>query len=525
MEKTIADGRDTMEKLVLGIDKLADTVKLTLGPKGRNVLIRKEPSSLLVSNDGAAIAESIELLDPFENMGAAILKQAAKKTKEEAGDGATTTIVLVQSIVKECLKNLAAGANPMELRKGLQAAADFVKKELEQAAVPVEDEAAMADVAAIACQDSELGNMIAAAIRQVGKYGVITVSESSKLETVMTIAQGMEFGRKLVTDSFLKEGEKQICFENPLLLITDYEIVEIEELVPILEDVLNLEEPRPLVLIAEKIEGEALDTLVLNRRKGILDVAAVMPPEYGEGRLETMEDIAVLTGATVITKASYDLKRTTLDMLGSAKSVTINSKNTVIAGGSGEREKIQFRINELKARSKDTDYAFKRERYKERLARFLGGIALIEVGGTTEVEMKERKLQVDEAVNAAKAAAAKGIIPGGGTALAKLISKAKIFAGMLEGDQKTGAEIITETLGAPLYFIADNAGYNGREVLSKVESLPAEYGFDADTGSYCNLMEAGIADPAGVTMLALECAVSAASTLLTTGAGIVPLYH
>lgn len=518
MAKTITHGRNALEKLAAGVDKLANTVKVTLGPKGRNVLIGKEPSGWLITNDGAAIAEAVELPDPFENMGAQIIKQAALKTKEGAGDGTTTTIVLAQYIVHESLKNIAAGANPIELRKGIQAAADLVAEEIEKAAVPVEDKAAMARVAAVACQDPAMGSMIADAMEQIGKYGVITVSEGSKLETVLTVAQGMQFSRRLVTNSFLKEGEMQIRLEHPLLLLTDYEIWEIEDLVPILEEVLNLEEPRPLLILAEKLGGEALDTLILNRAKGILDVAAVMPPEYGEGRQETMEDIAVLTGGTVITKSSYKIEETTLDMLGSADSVTIDSQKTVIAGGGGSKERIQFRINELRMRAEDTAYAFKRERYKERLARFVGGIALIDAGGTTEVEMKERKMRIDDAVNAAKAAAAKGIIPGGGCVLVKSIPHVKVFAETLEGDQRTGAHIMSRALEGPLRLIAENAGFHGTEVLAKVKTLPAAYGFDADTGEYRDLAEAGIIDPAKVTVSALKCAVSAASTLLTTGA-------
>ncbi|BFL47925.1 chaperonin GroEL [Lactonifactor longoviformis] len=518
MVKTMTHGAGALEKLAAGADKLADTVKVTLGPKGRNVLIVREPSGCLITNDGAAIAEAVELPDPFENMGAQIIKQAAQKTKEGAGDGTTTTLVLAQCIVQESLRNIAAGANPIELRKGIQAAADLVTEEIKKAAVPVEDKAAMAQVAAAACQDPAAGSMIADAMEQIGEYGVITVSEGSKLETVLTVAQGMQFSRRLVTNSFLKEGETQIRLDHPLLLLTDYEISEIEELVPILEEVLNLEQPRPLLILAEKLQGEALDTLVLNRAKGILDVAAVMPPEYGEGRQETMEDIAVLTGGTVITKSSYKIEETTLDMLGSADSVTIDSQKTVIAGGGGSKEKIQFRINELRMRSEDTAYAFKKERYKERLARFVGGIAFIDVGGTTEVEMKECKMRIDDAVNAAKAAAAEGMIPGGGTVLVKSIPKVKEFAETLEGDRRTGAYIVSRALEGPLRLIAENAGFHGTEVLAKVKTLPAAYGFDAGAGEYRNLMEAGIIDPAKVTVSALTCAVSAASTLLTTGA-------
>lgn len=521
--KKITFGEASAKKLLDGANKLADTVKITLGPKGRNVVISNiQPSQMpQITNDGVTIAKAIELEDPMENIGAALVREAATRTNDIAGDGTTTAIVLAQVIISEGFKNVAAGADPLELRKGIMAAARVAAETLKAGAVPVDTLEDFARVATVSCNEPMLGEVIAEAMCSVGEQGVIKLDDHSKAETKLVISEGMQFNRGFVYYGMTKEDEKEINLKNPYILITNKEVSDIQDLVPILEDIINLDEPRPLFIIAEKLEGEALATLILNRKQGVIDVLAIIPPEYGDGRKAMLEDIAVLTGATLIdVEQGYRLDETTLDMLGTAASVKVTRTDTVIVDGGGNPDKIDFAIRNLKDIIEKTDYEFNKKRYEERLARFLSAIATILVGGTTQTEMKERKLRAEDAVNATKAAAAEGIVAGGGTALAKAVPAVKRFAVTLKCDERIGALIVMKALSAPVRQIAENSGRDGSMTANRVMEAHEGVGFNAETGELTDMIKAGIIDPVLVTRSALINAASVAGILLTTMGGV-----
>ena len=523
MAKEIFYGEDARRKLQSGVDQLANTVKITLGPKGRNVLINKSFGSPLITNDGVTIAKEIELEDAVENMGAQIVKEVASKTNDVAGDGTTTATLLTQIIIKEGFKNVAAGANPMELKKGIQGAVDVAVEEIGKIAKPVETKESIAQVAAVSAADEKIGELIAEAMEKVGKDGVITVEESKSLGTTIEVVEGMQFDRGYLSAYMVSDTEKmEANIENPLILITDKKITNIQELVPILEQI--MQQGRKLLIIAEDVEGDALANLVVNKLRGVIDVVAVKAPGYGERRKAMLEDIAILTGGTVIASdLGYELKEVTVDMLGNASTVKVDKDNTVIVGGSGDKAEVKARVNSIKSQIEETTSEFDKEKLQERLAKLAGGVAVIKVGAATETELKERKLRIEDALNATKAAVEEGIVAGGGAALVNAIPAVKDYVSTLAGDVKTGAAIIIRALEEPVRQIAENAGMEGSVVVAEVKKSQAGVGFNAATEEYVDMIDAGIVDPAKVTRSALQNAASASAMLLTTEAGVVDI--
>lgn len=523
MAKELHYGEDARRALQAGVDKLANTVKITLGPKGRNVLLSKTFGSPLITNDGVTIAREIELEDAVENMGAQLVKEVATKTNDVAGDGTTTATLLAQIIIREGFKNVAAGANPMVLKRGISGAVEVAVDEIKKLSHAVETTEAIAQVASVSAADEEIGGLIAQAMEKVGKEGVITVEESKTMGTTLDVVEGMQFDRGYFSPYMVSDTEKmEAVSENPCILITDKKITNIQELLPILEQVVQA--GRKLFIICDDLEGEALATLVVNKIKGVIDCVAVKAPGFGERRKAMLEDIAVLTGATVISEElGYELKETTLDMLGTAATVKVDKENTVIVGGGGAAEDIESRIAAIKSQIEQCTSDFDREKTQERLAKMAGGVAVIKVGAATETELKERKLRIEDALNATKAAVEEGIVAGGGTALANAIPAVSAYVNTLEGDAKTGGQIIVRALEEPVRQIAENAGYEGSVVVAQVKGSKSGVGFNAATEEYVDMIEAGIVDPAKVTRSALQNAASASAMLLTTEAGVTDI--
>ncbi|MDY4559091.1 MAG: chaperonin GroEL [Eubacteriales bacterium] len=519
MAKQFKYGIEARKALEAGVDTLADTVKVTLGPKGRNVVLDKKFGTPLVTNDGVTIAKEIEIKDPFENMGAQIIKEVSTKTNDIAGDGTTTAAVLAQAIIKEGLKNVAAGANPMILKKGIKIATDKAVEELKGISKPIENKTAIAQVASISAGDETIGALISDAMEKVGKDGVITIDEGKTMTTELTVVEGMQFDRGYASPYLVTNTDKmQAELDSPVILITDKKISNIQEILPILEEVLK--NGLKLLIIADDIEGEALTTIIVNKLKGVFNCVAVKAPGFGDRRKAMLEDIATLTGATVISSdLGLELKNTTLDMLGRAKSVKVDKDNTTIVGGAGDVQAIKARVESIKAQIKETTSDYDREKLQERLAKLAGGVAVIGVGAATEVEMKERKLRIEDALAATRAAVEEGVVPGGGVALLSIMEKVKADVDTLEGDVKTGANIIVKALEAPIRQIAYNAGVDGGVVINEiVKAKKANYGYDALSNEYCDMVKKGILDPTKVTRSALQNAASVASTLLTTEA-------
>ena len=523
MAKELYYGEEARRKLQAGVDKLADTVKITLGPKGRNVLLDKKFGSPLITNDGVTIAREIELEDAVENMGAQVVKEVASKTNDVAGDGTTTATLLAQSIIREGFKNVAAGANPMIIKKGIQGATEVAVENIKKIATPVETKEAIAQVAAVSAADATIGELISDAMEQVGKDGVITVEESKSMGTTLEVVEGMQFDRGYLSAYMVTDTEKmEAVLENPYILLTSKKISSIQDLLPLLEQVVNT--GRKLFIVCEDLEGEALATLVLNKLRGTFECVAVKAPGFGERRKAMMEDLAILTGGTVITEElGYDIKETTLDMLGTAATVKVDKENTVIVGGGGDAKEIQDRIASLRTMAAQTNSEFDKEKTLERLAKLAGGVAVVKVGAATETELKERKLRIEDALNATKAAVEEGIVAGGGVALANTIPAIAAYIDTLSGDEKTGAQIIMRALEEPVRQIAENAGFEGSVVIAEVKNREAGVGFNAATEEYVDMIEAGIVDPAKVTKSALMNAASASALLLTTEAGIVDI--
>lgn len=523
MAKDIFYGEEVRRKLQAGVDKLANTVKITLGPKGRNVLINKAFGSPLITNDGVTIARDIDLEDGTENMGAQLVKEVATKTNDIAGDGTTTATLLAQIIIREGFKNVAAGANPMVLRKGIEGAVAKAVENIEANAKKVETKESIAQVASVSAADEKIGDLIAEAMEKVGKDGVITIEESRSLGTSLDVVEGMQFDRGYLSAYMVTDSDKmEAVIENPYILLTDKKISNIQELLPLLEQVVK--QGRKLMIIAEDVEGEALATLVINKLKGIIDVLAVKAPGFGDRRKAMMEDIAILTGGTVVSEeVGYDLKEATLDLLGTATTVKVDKDKTVIVGGNGDKEEIAARIASIKKLIEESDSEFDKEKLQERLAKLSGGVAVVKVGAATETELKERKLRIEDALNATKAAVEEGIVAGGGTALADTIPAVREYAETLEGDERTGARIIVRALEEPVRQIAENAGFEGSVVIAAVMAEKVGVGFNAATEKYVDMIADGIVDPAKVTRSALQNAASASAMLLTTEAGIVDI--
>lgn len=521
MAKEIKFGEDARRAIERGINKLADTVKVTLGPKGRNVVLDKKFGAPLITNDGVTIAREIELEDKYENMGAQLVKEVATKTNDVAGDGTTTATLLAQAIIREGLKNVAAGANPMILQRGIRAAVDKAVEEIKRFSKEVESKEAIAQVASISAGDEAIGKLIADAMEKVGNDGVITVEESKSMGTTLEVVEGMQFDRGYVSAYMVTDTEKMIVeYEEPYILITDKKISNIQEILPILEQIVQM--GKPLVIIAEDIEGEALATLVLNKLRGTFNCVAVKAPGFGDRRKEMLQDIAILTGGTVISEElGYDLKEATIDLLGRAGKVKVDKENTVIVNGAGKAEDIQNRIKQIKAQLEETDSEFDAEKLQERLAKLSGGVAVIQVGAATETELKERKLRIEDALAATRAAVEEGIVPGGGTVLVDSIPAVEKLLQNAEGDERTGISIIVRALEEPVRQIAANAGLEGSVIVEKVRAEADGIGFDALNERYVNMIEAGIVDPTKVTRTALQNAASVASMVLTTEGAVV----
>ena len=516
MAKEIKYGAEARTALETGVNKLADTVRVTLGPKGRNVVLDKSFGAPLITNDGVTIAKEIELEDPFENMGAQLIREVASKTNDVAGDGTTTATVLAQAMVHEGMRNLAAGANPIVLRKGMKKATDRAVEEIAKMSSKVKDKAQIARVAAVSSSDEEVGNMVADAMEKVSNDGVITIEESKTMKTELDLVEGMQFDRGYISAYIATDMDKmEANLEDPYILITDKKISNIQELLPLLEQVVQA--GARLLIIAEDVEGEALTTLIVNKLRGTFNVVAVKAPGYGDRRKEMLRDIAILTGGEVISEElGLDLKETTLDQLGRAKSVKVQKENTTIVDGMGEKSAIDARIAQIKAQIEETTSDFDREKLQERLAKLAGGVAVIRVGAATETEMKEAKLRMEDALAATRAAVEEGIIAGGGSAYVHATKALEGLVSSLEGDEKTGAQIIMKALEAPLYRIAANAGLEGSVIINKVKESEPGIGFDAYKEEYVDMVAEGILDPAKVTRSALQNATSVASTLLTT---------
>ena len=517
MAKQFKYGDDARKALEAGVDALANTVKITLGPKGRNVVLDRPYGSPLVTNDGVTIAKDVVLSDPFENMGAQIIREVATKTNDVAGDGTTTASVLAQAIVKEGLKNVAAGANPMVLKRGIMKATEAAVEELKKISKEVEDKTAIAQVASISASDEKIGQLISDAMEKVGKDGVITIEEGKAMTTELNVVEGMQFDRGYVSPYLVTNTDKMSAeLDNPVILITDKKISNIQELLPLLEQVLK--NGLKLLIISDDIEGEALTTIIVNKLKGVFNVVAVKAPGFGDRRKAYLEDIAILTGGTYISSdLGYELKDVTLDMLGRAKSVRVDKDNTTIVGGYGSQENIAARVASIRAQIAESTSEYDKEKLQERVAKLAGGVAVIGVGAATEVEMKEKKLRIEDALNATRAAVEEGIVAGGGTALLSIIPAVKKACAKLEGDEATGAKIVLRALEAPVRQIAANAGIDGGIVANTIVSAKrANYGYDAQKEVYCDMVKAGILDPTKVTRSALQNAASVASTLLTT---------
>ena len=516
MAKEIKYGVDARKALEAGVNKLADTVRVTLGPKGRNVVLDKSFGTPLITNDGVTIAKEIELEDAFENMGAQILKEVATKTNDVAGDGTTTATVLAQAMINEGMKNLAAGANPIILRKGMKTATDEAVKAIAEMSQPISGKAQIARVAAISASSDEVGEMVADAMEKVTGDGVITIEESKTMKTELDLVEGMQFDRGYISAYMCTDMEKmEAVLDDPYILITDKKISNINDILPLLEQIVKT--GAKLLIIAEDIEGEALTTLIVNKLRGTFSVVGVKAPGYGDRRKEMLKDIAILTGGTVISEElGLDLKDATMEELGRAKSVKVQKENTIIVDGLGDKEEIANRIGQIKGQIEETKSDFDREKLQERLAKLSGGVAVIRVGAATETEMKEAKLRMEDALAATKAAVEEGIIAGGGSAYVHAAEKVSAVVSGLEGDEKTGGNIILKALEAPLYHIVANAGLEGSVIVNKVKEMATGMGFDAYKEEYVDMVEAGILDPAKVTRSALQNATSVASTLLTT---------
>ena len=516
MAKEIKYGAEARKALETGVNKLADTVSVTLGPKGRNVVLDKSYGAPLITNDGVTIAKEIELEDPFENMGAQLVKEVATKTNDVAGDGTTTATVLAQAMINEGMKNLAAGANPIILRKGMKKATDTAVDAIKAMSSKVNGKQHIARVASISAGDDTVGNMVADAMEKVSGDGVITIEESKTMQTELDLVEGMQFDRGYISAYMATDMDKmEASLDEPYILITDKKISNIQDILPLLEQV--VQSGAKLLIIAEDIEGEALTTLIVNKLRGTFNVVAVKAPGYGDRRKAMLEDIAILTGGQVISdELGLDLKETTLEQCGRAKSVKVQKENTIIGDGEGDKDKIQARIAQIKKQVEETTSDFDREKLQERLAKLAGGVAVIRVGAATETEMKEAKLRMEDALNATRAAVEEGIISGGGSAYIHASKEVAKLVDTLEGDEKTGAKIVLKALEAPLNKIATNAGLEGSVIINKVKESKVGFGFDAYKEEYVDMVEAGILDPAKVTRSALQNACSVASTLLTT---------
>lgn len=516
MAKEIKFGAEARATLETGVNKLSDTVRVTLGPKGRNVVLDKSFGAPLITNDGVTIAKEIELEDPFENMGAQLVKEVATKTNDVAGDGTTTATVLAQAMINEGMKNLAAGANPIILRKGMKKATEKAVEAIQNMSSALAGKEQIAKVAAISAGDEQVGEMVADAMEKVTGDGVITIEESKTMKTELDMVEGMQFDRGYVSAYMATNMDKMEAeLDTPYILITDKKISNIQEILPLLEQIMQAS--ARLLIIAEDVEGEALSTLVINKLRGTFNVVAVKAPGYGDRRKEMLKDIAILTGGEVISEElGLDLKEVTLDQLGRAKSVKVQKENTIIVDGEGDKDEIQARISQIKAQIEETTSDFDREKLQERLAKLAGGVAVIRVGAATETEMQEAKLRMEDALAATRAAVEEGIIAGGGSAYIHASKEVSELADTLEGDEKTGANIILKALEAPLRTIAENAGFEGSVIIDKVRSEETGHGFDALTQQYVDMVESGILDPAKVTRSALQNATSVASTLLTT---------
>ena len=517
MAKQIKYGEEARKALEAGVNTLADTVKITLGPKGRNVVLDKKYGAPLITNDGVTIAKEIELKDPFENMGAQLVKEVSTKTNDVAGDGTTTAVVLAQAMIGEGLKNLAAGANPIVLKKGIAKAVDVAVEQLKSISKPVESKNSIAQVASISAGDETVGELISEAMEKVGKDGVITIQESKTMKTELTTVDGMSFDRGYASAYMVTDTDKMVAvYDNPLILITDKKISSIQEILPVIEPI--AQQGQKLMIIAEDVEGDALAALVVNKLKGVFNCVAVKAPGFGDRRKAMLEDIAILTGGKVISsELGLEFKDVTPDMLGRAGQIKVDKDNTVIIDGAGDRDEIKARIQSIKAQIAETTSDYDREKLQERLAKLAGGVAVINVGAATEVEMKEKKLRIEDALAATRAAVEEGIVPGGGTALLSAIPAVKALVKKLTGDEKTGAEIILRAIEAPIRQIAKNAGLDGSVILNNItRSKNPNYGFDAYKNTYVDMVEAGIIDPTKVTRSALQNAASIASTLLTT---------
>ena len=523
MPKEIKFAEDTRRALERGVNKLADTVKVTLGPKGRNVILDKMYGFPLITNDGVTIAKEIELEDRFENMGAQLVKQVATKTNDVAGDGTTTATVLAQAIIREGLKNVTAGANPILIRKGIAKAVEVAVNELKHQSRTVETDEAIAQVGAVSSGDDEIGQLIAEAMKVVGRDGVITVEESKTMKTELDTVEGMQFDRGFVSAYMVTDVDKmEAVLNDPFILITDKKISNIQEILPLLEQLVKT--GKKLLIIAEDVEGEALSTLVVNKLRGTFDVVAVKAPGFGDRRKQMLEDIAILTGGTVISsEVGYELKEADLSMLGRASSIKVTKDSTTIVGGAGEKANIENRINQIKHLAEETTSDFDREKLMERLAKLSGGVAVVKVGAATEVEMKEKKLRIEDALNATKAAVEEGIVAGGGTALVSVIPAVEKLINELEGEEAIGAKIIRKALEEPLRQIAVNAGLEGAVIVQNVINADPEVGFDAYKEEYVNMIEAGIVDPTKVTRSALQNSSSIASVFLTTEAAVAEI--
>ena len=516
MSKEIKFSSDARSAMVRGVDILADTVKVTLGPKGRNVVLEKSFGSPLITNDGVTIAKEIELEDHFENMGAKLVSEVASKTNDIAGDGTTTATVLTQAIVREGIKNVTAGANPIGIRRGIEAAVATAVEALKNNAIPVANKEAIAQVAAVSSRSEKVGEYISEAMEKVGNDGVITIEESRGMETELEVVEGMQFDRGYLSQYMVTDNEKMVAdLENPYILITDKKVSNIQEILPLLENI--LQSNRPLLIIADDVDGEALPTLVLNKIRGTFNVVAVKAPGFGDRRKAMLEDIAILTGGTVITEdLGLELKDATIEALGQASKVTVDKDSTVIVEGAGNPEAIANRVAVIKSQIETTTSEFDREKLQERLAKLSGGVAVIKVGAATETELKEMKLRIEDALNATRAAVEEGIVAGGGTALANVISAVATLE--LEGDEATGRNIVLRALEEPVRQIAHNAGYEGSIVIDRLKNAELGTGFNAATGEWVNMIEAGIIDPVKVSRSALQNAASVASLILTTEA-------
>ena len=524
MAKQIKYGTDARTALESGVNQLADTVKITLGPKGRNVVIDRKYGSPLITNDGVTIAKEIELKDEFENMGAQIIKEVSTKTNDVAGDGTTTAVVLAQAIIKEGSKNVAAGANPIILKRGIDKAVDVCVEKLRKISKPITNKESIAQVASISAGDAVIGELISTAMEKVGNDGVITVEESKTMKTELNIVEGMQFDRGYCSPYMATNMEKmEAVLDNPYILITDKKISSIQELLPLLEQIVKT--GQKLLIIAEDVEGEALTTRILNKLRGSFNCVAVKAPGFGDRRKAMLEDIAILTGGKVITsELGLELKDATVDMLGRAKQVKVDKENTIIVEGAGASEEIAQRIKQIKALAAETTSEYDKEKYQERLAKLAGGVAVINVGAATEIEMKEKKLRIEDALNATRAAVEEGIVAGGGVALLSAVNDVKELAATLEGDEKTGALIIAQAIQSPMKQIASNAGVDGSVIVyNVVNSNKANYGYDALNDRYGDMIKFGIIDPAKVSRSALQNAASVASTLLTTESAVADI--